>query len=109
MQTSSNISYDRNRKRPYENSHDQQDSEAKRQNTKYFLRICVNTKSTGFIIGKAGKNIEMFRVLMLCYLLFIVSIWSRCVHSKRLGAIPWHSREFYYFKWSHGRFAWGIE
>lgn len=56
---------DHSRKRPYEADNDSSGVFAKRFVNKSFLRLLINTKSMGCIIGKAGAGIDDIRVLFL--------------------------------------------
>ena len=58
---------DTNRKRPYEEYDASQPNASKRLVGGSFLRLCVNTKSTGFIIGKGGSGIEEIKVPFSCF------------------------------------------
>lgn len=53
---------DHSRKRPYESDSDSNGVFSKRFVNKSFLRLLINTKSMGCIIGKAGAGIDDIRV-----------------------------------------------
>ena len=55
-------SVDRTRKRPHEQDDETSDDVTKRIVNKSFLRLVVNTKSLGYIIGKMGVGVDEIRV-----------------------------------------------
>ncbi len=63
-----NLPADKNRKRPFEEYGTAQLQESKRLVGVSFLRLCVNSKSTGFIIGKGGCGIDELRVGLCSFL-----------------------------------------
>lgn len=65
-----NFPVEPNRKRPYEEYDSSQLNASKRLVGVSFLRLCVNTKSTGFIIGKGGSGIEEIKVFIYIIISF---------------------------------------
>ena len=55
------IAADNRRKRPFDGE-DVSSMLSKRLTNKSYLRLCVSTKSLGYIIGKAGSVIDTLKV-----------------------------------------------
>ena len=64
-----NLGGEQNRKRPHD-FEDEVNELSKRVVNKSFIRLLVNTKSLGYLIGKSGVGVEEIRVRFVFSFLF---------------------------------------